>query len=365
MRNLGWCILGVLAVALRQPGGAQVIPFKSALEWVRALVDFYMMVQYRSHTSDTIAYTEDYLNQFHKLKDIFLEFQVTKRTQAKVDKQRKEIRCHRTLVIERLAPSLRRQMRDDNRQEANDLWLNLVYGESHFNIIKMHLLSNLYDHIGQFGNIPMYSTEIGELAHRTQIKDGWHQSNKNDAVCQIVHSYSRQNAIRMRLLNLESVKYRDADLAGDLLHHLDRTASTLTAAVLVVPRRVVNRCREDVSNVVDFSRISRVSMEIIYCELIRYSRYNLPAAHGLPEDHSIIRSLPVELLTQLEIPVLAFQEADVYQIDHVQSTVNNLHFRNQCSCNDWVWVQAGMEEMYAALSGRLLAKLVALLKIRD
>jgi len=91
MRNLGRCILGVLAVALRQPGGAQVIPFKRTLRCVRALVDFNMMAQYPGHTSDTIAYMEDYLDQFHKLKDIFLEFRVTKRIQDKVDKQRKEI----------------------------------------------------------------------------------------------------------------------------------------------------------------------------------------------------------------------------------------------------------------------------------
>jgi len=46
MRNLGRCIVGVLAVALDQPGGAQVIPFKRALASVRALVDFNMMAQY-------------------------------------------------------------------------------------------------------------------------------------------------------------------------------------------------------------------------------------------------------------------------------------------------------------------------------
>ena len=115
---------------------------------------------------------EDYLDQFHMLKDIFVEFRVTKRTQDKVDKQRKEIRHQRALVIERVAPSLRRRMRDDNRQEENDVCLDLVRGESHFNFIKMHLLSHFCDHIRQFGNIPMYSTEIEELAHKTQIKDG-------------------------------------------------------------------------------------------------------------------------------------------------------------------------------------------------
>ena len=87
MRNVWRCILGVLTLALRQPGGAQVIPFKRALRCLRALVDFNMVAQYRSHTSDTIAYMEDYLEQFHKLKDIFLEFRVTKRTQDQVGKQ--------------------------------------------------------------------------------------------------------------------------------------------------------------------------------------------------------------------------------------------------------------------------------------
>jgi len=263
MRNLGRCILGVLAVALRHPGGAQVIPFKRALGCVRVLVDFNMMAQYRSHTSHTIAYMEDYLDQFHMLKDIFLEFRVTKRTQDKVDKQRKEIQHQRALVIEPVAPSLWRRMRDDKRQEESDLCLDLVRGESHFNFIKMHLLSHFCHHIRQFGNIPMYSTEIGDLTHKTQIKDGWRQSNKNDAARQIVHSYGRQHAIRMRLLNLECLKCRNADLSGDVLHHLDRTASTVTAAAPVVRRRVLTGRREDVSNVVDFSRISGVSPETI------------------------------------------------------------------------------------------------------
>jgi len=101
-------------VALRQPGGAQAIPFKCPLICVRALVDFNMMPQYRSHTPDTIAYMEQYLDQFHRMKELFLEFRVTKRTQAKVDKQRKEIRRPRALMRERVATSQRRRMRDDH-----------------------------------------------------------------------------------------------------------------------------------------------------------------------------------------------------------------------------------------------------------
>ena len=274
---------------------------------------------------------EDYLDQFHRTKDIFLEFRVTKRTQAKVDKQRKEIRRQRALIRERVAPSQWRRMRDDDRDEEDELRMDMIHGESHFNFIKMHLLIPFCDHIRQFGNIPMYSTEIGELAHMTQIKEGWHQSNKNDAARQIMHSYGRQHAIRMRLLKLPSLKTCGADLSPDLLKHLDRTTSTISPPVICT--RILKGGRGNVSNIVDFSRISGVSLEIIYRELIRYSRHNLLIDHGLPEDYATLRSLPIELLTQLEVPVLIFQEANVYEIHRARST-GTLHLRNQGSRND-------------------------------
>jgi len=90
----------------------------------------------------------------------------------------------------------------------------------------------------------------------------------------------------MRLLNLESLQARGEDLSADVLQHLDRTTSTVSQPV--IRGRVLKGRREDVSNIVDFSRISGVSLEIIYRELIRYSRHNLPAAHRLPEDQSYI-----------------------------------------------------------------------------
>ena len=79
-------------MVLRQPNSMQVLPFKRALCCIRALVNFNMMAQYRSHTPATLAYMEQYLNHFHQMKDIFLEYRVSKRTWAKVDEQRRELR---------------------------------------------------------------------------------------------------------------------------------------------------------------------------------------------------------------------------------------------------------------------------------
>jgi len=72
----------------------------------------------------------------------------------------------------------------------------------------------------------------------------------------------------------------------------------------------------------------------------------------------------VALLTELEIPVLALQEREIYDIHHARCT-GALNFRNHASRNHWVWVRAGTEDMYGALLGRLPAKVIALLKISD
>ena len=70
------------------------------------------------------------------------------------------------------------------------------------------------------------------------------------------------------------------------------------------------------------------------------------------------------LLTQLEIPVLAFQKSGVYDIHWARCTCARL-FLNQTSRDDCVWIQAGGQNMYGALRGRLLARLIALFKIRS
>jgi len=120
MRNLGQCVLGVLAVVLRQPESAQLIPFRRPLRCVRALVDFNMMVLYRSHTAETITYMEDYLAMFHKMKNIFLEFRVIKRICVKINEQRREQRHDRPKTRERIAPSKGRRMRDAEREEETE-----------------------------------------------------------------------------------------------------------------------------------------------------------------------------------------------------------------------------------------------------
>ena len=69
-------------------------------------------------------------------------------------------------------------------------------------------------------------------------------------------------------------------------------------------------------------------------------------------------------MTTLEIPVLAFEETDVYDIHRAQCSGTRL-FRNQASRNDCIWLQAGGGQMYSALRGRLPGKLLALYNMRN
>ena len=100
-----------------------------------------------------------------------MEFRVSKRTQAKIDEEREKLRRQRAQINQRVAPSKRRRVRDEDREQENNRRMDLIQSESHFNFIKVHLLIHFGDHIRQFGNIPMYSTEYRELAYKEQIKD--------------------------------------------------------------------------------------------------------------------------------------------------------------------------------------------------
>jgi len=320
-----------------------------------------MMAQYRSHTPETISYMEEYVAQFHATKAIFLEFRISKQTQEKADELRKELRHQRAQMRERVPPSQQHGITDEDREEENDQRMELIHSESNFNILKMHLISHFRDHIYMFGNIPMHSTVYGELAHNEQIKDGWRRPNKIDASQQILSSYGGQHAIRMRILNLESLQRAGADLPTEVVEHLEKTRQAPTPPA---HWRILMGRRDNIHDFLDFGRACDISPETICPELIRYSRLSLPPECRLPESPPILLALLVELLTQLEIPVLAFQEFRVCDIHRARCTGAQL-FHNQTSRNDCVWIQAGGENMYGALRGRLPARLIALFKIQS
>ena len=209
MRNLGRCISAILAPALQNPYCSQYQDLKSALKCVSALVDFTLMAQYRSQTPDTLSYMESYVQTFHRTKDIFLEFRTLKATHAQADHLDWELRelmadQHAKEVHHRTIAN-RRRLADQERVEGSDRRADLIRRENHFKFIKMHYLIHFASHVRRCGSISMYSTEIGELAHKDQIIDGYRRSNKNDAARQVLSQYGRQHALGVRLQSIEAL----------------------------------------------------------------------------------------------------------------------------------------------------------------
>ena len=98
------------------------------------------------------------------------------------------------------------------RIERANQWAELIQRGNHFNFIKMHYLNHFVPHLRHFGSVPMYSTDIGELAHKEQIKEGYRRSNKNHAARQILAQYSKQHTIGMRLLTMEALRKADDEV---------------------------------------------------------------------------------------------------------------------------------------------------------
>jgi len=80
-----------------------------------------------------------------------------------------------------IAAAQRRRQADQNWLQRVNRRADLIQRENHFNFIKLHNLSHFVSHVQRFGSILMYSTEMGELAHKEQIKEGYRRSNKNNS----------------------------------------------------------------------------------------------------------------------------------------------------------------------------------------
>ena len=140
------------------------------------------MAQYRSHTPETHEYIETYPRTFHRTKDIFIEFSTTKAIRAQVERQDRELlegipHADRNAGAAGSAPK-HRWMAEAQIDRANQ-WAELIQQEKHFNFIKMHYLNLFVQHVRRYGSLPMFFTDIGELAHKEQIKEGYRRSNKN------------------------------------------------------------------------------------------------------------------------------------------------------------------------------------------
>ena len=146
-----------------------------AVHCARAMVDFVLLAQYRSHDEDTLEYLGQALERLNKLKWEFEE------------------------------------------------WRPSDQGIHHFNFPKWHMLSHYIEFIKNFGTIDNFSTEHSEAAHKYLIKDFFDRTNKrNDWHHQLVD----HNVRHLKLLAMDNHLLYQATRASRLRQ--EDTVATVT-----------------------------------------------------------------------------------------------------------------------------------------
>ena len=130
------------------------------------------------------------------------------------------------------------------------------------------------------------------------------------------------------------------------------------------PRGLLRGRDKNINNLKQLLENLGIPVDLIFNELIGYSQRSLENADRLTGNRERLETMPVERFNQLQIPVLAFQEIDVYDI-HCAWTTGERSSRNSGSRNDWVSVAYSTSNEYSALRGKLSGKLRGLFKIRD
>jgi len=110
---------------------------------------------------------------------------------------------------------------------------------------------------------------------------------------------------------------------------------------------------ETLSTLTELCRALNIDYSDMIEEMLLFIRQTIADNQRLPSDRTELGSLPVEQFTHLQIPVSDFQEADIFQIHRARCTGTKV-FCNADSRNYWLWVQAGGEESYGDLRGRVL-----------
>jgi len=170
MKELGHVGVPVLMATLLNPSARQMIPFTESLLCVKNLVYFDLMVQYRYQSEATIEYMENYLEEFHCHKNVFIPFHASKSTKRVSESLNKNIPLH--IQVEQKsdptwnnlsAAPQRRHIDEDKMQIESEIAQHLA-DESDFNFLMKHLLQHFSDYICQLGNLLNVSSELPEKA---------------------------------------------------------------------------------------------------------------------------------------------------------------------------------------------------------
>ena len=148
----------------------------------------------------------EYLQEFHRTKDVFVRYRATKATKGRADVVSKELtEQNKSRKVEpnangrTAAQKVRAGV--EYREERAYLVNQVLVEDSHFNFPKIHLIIHWADQILRYGNLAQYSTEVCKTSHKA-LKDAYRRSNHVDSILQIIQDYTRFHSFAVRELDM-------------------------------------------------------------------------------------------------------------------------------------------------------------------
>ena len=358
MKALGRVIVPVFAATLLNPSASQRIPFTEALLCVKNLVYFHLMAQYRYHTEATIEYMENYLEEFHRHKDVFSRFRASKSTKKVSEALKKQLTLDKQEERESdpawnnlSAAAKRRRVDEDKTQIESEIAQHLV-DESDFNFVKMHLLNHFSDHIRQLGNLLNVSSELPEKA-MMDLKQAYRQSNRHEAAFQILRTKARKEVFQYRELNANAAKQRrDDDMP-------------LTKAPI---KRMMKNPQPEIKTLDDLAEWcampkGELQNHIAWC-FKRFADFTDYVDHD--QYFSRLNDAKYIRYNAVAIPVTSFQ-CDEQAVHMVRCTGSTRWRKHKPPRNDTVllWMGTSPDSHFKSTAGRIPARLKCLFVVED
>ena len=149
------------------------------------------MAGYRTLWEGDLGYMQNYLDDFHTTKDVFLRFRGGKRGKAMAEKAKARVMdgLNKAYDAEKLARARASQIdytsaQDRTRKAEIEAEGQAAYDTTYksslnFAFVKLHLMSHFAESISAFGSNHSVNTEFGERAQQQEQKGPWKFSNKN------------------------------------------------------------------------------------------------------------------------------------------------------------------------------------------
>ena len=182
MRNILRVLLGEFTVSLGRT--SDIEPLASHHKhlayplflYMLYITDFILLAQYLVHTSGSIQCIRDYLEDFHKYKEVFLCFRATNVNTSAVREAARHLWLELKLPLSGASGAgtsgNHRKLQQESHWKTKEMINYLLTEGTHFIFPKKHLKSHFADQISRYVSLPQYSCEMCKASHK-RLKDAY------------------------------------------------------------------------------------------------------------------------------------------------------------------------------------------------